>query len=145
MAVLDASALVALLNGEPGAATVKQLFEEPTRPSGISAINLAEGIDVLIRVYGIEESAVADAIDLLEVGGLDVLPIDARTAWQAGIFRASRYRKSTAELSHADCIAAVTARERAEPLVTSDRPLTRVARASGIEVIQIPDRFKGSR
>jgi uncharacterized protein with PIN domain len=144
VAVLDASALIVLLNDEPGATTVRSALGDQSRLSAISAINLAESVDVLVRVYGIEESAVADAIDLLEIGGLDVVAVDARAAWQAGRLRARTYRKRVAEVSQADCVAIVTASARADPLITSYKPLAAVARAQGLDVTVLPDRYRSA-
>lgn len=135
MPVLDASALIALLRAEPGADTVRDMLQDRTQPSAISAVNLTESVDVLVRVFGISETDVTDAFDLLEMGGLAVIAVDGRTAWRAGLFRAAHYRKRTAEISQADCIAAVTAQQRAEGLVTSDRVLATVARSAGIDVV----------
>ncbi len=139
MAVLDASALIALLRAEPGGAAVRQVLQVDSS-SGVAAINLAESVDVLVRVLEIQEADVADSIDLLELGGLLVIDIDGRSAWRAGMFRATHYRKATAEISLADSVAATTAADRNEALVTSDRSLARVARAAGIQVIAIADR-----
>ena len=118
---------------------VRQILQVVDRSSGVSAINLAESVDVLVRVFDIQESDVADAFDLLELGGLAVIDMDGRTAWRAGMFRARHYQKGSAEISHADSVAAITASARMEALVTSDRALARVARAAGIEVITIQD------
>ena len=68
MAVLDASALIALLRAEPGGSMVRQILQDADRSSGVSAINLAESVDVLVRVFDIDESDIADAFDLLELG-----------------------------------------------------------------------------
>lgn len=144
MAVLDASALIVLLNDEPGATTVSSALVDRSRPSVISAINLAESVDVLVRVYGIEESDVADAIDLLEIGGLDVVAVEAQSAWQAGLLRARSYRKRVAEVSQADCVAIVTAQARADALITTDKPLAAVARAQGLDVTVLPDRYRSA-
>ena len=145
MAVLDASALIALLRAEPGEAIVREVLRDEEHSSAVSALNLAESVDVLVRVFEIEESDVADAIDLLELGGLVVIDVDGRTAWRAGMFRATHYRKRSAEISLADSVAAVTASIRQEALVTSDRPLARAARAAGIDVIAIADQHGSSR
>lgn len=142
VAVLDASALIALLRAEPGGSMVRQILQDADRSSGVSAINLAESVDVLVRVFDIDESDIADAFDLLELGGLAVIDMDGQTAWRAGMFRARHYRKGSAEISHADSVAAITASARMEALVTSDRALIRVARAAGIEVIAIPDQHR---
>jgi predicted nucleic acid-binding protein len=141
MAVLDASALIALLRGEPGGAAVGQILHAADSSAAVSALNLAESVDVLVRVFGIDASDVGEAFDLLELGGLVVMDVDGRTAWRAGLFRAANYRKGSAEISLADAMAAISAQAREDALVTSDRTLARVARAAGIEVLAIPDRF----
>ena len=73
LTVLDASALLALLLDEPGRADVEALMRRHPPPV-ISAVNLAEVIDKLVRGRGANAEQVNDAIDLLIVGGLEVLP-----------------------------------------------------------------------
>ncbi|MBI4295821.1 MAG: type II toxin-antitoxin system VapC family toxin [Chloroflexi bacterium] len=78
-AVIDASALLALLNAEPGADIVAEAL-----PRGvISAVNLSEVVTKLSEA-GMPENAVHLAMQPL---GLEVVPFDEEQAYQAGLLR----------------------------------------------------------
>ena len=80
-AVIDASALLALLNDEPGAEVVAEAL-----PQGvISAVNLSEVIAKLCDA-GIPEKAVRQALQPL---GLEVIPFEEEQAYLAGLLRIS--------------------------------------------------------
>ncbi len=77
--VLDASALLAFLNDEPGSATVEAALPR----AAVSAVNLSEAATVLVE-HG------ADPVEvraLLEGLGLDVVPFDALLAYRAAALR----------------------------------------------------------
>lgn len=74
--ILDASALLALLNNEKGADFVQKLLPA----SSISSVNLAEVITRLSAV-GMPEDEIREVMALL---GLEVLPFDVELAFQAG-------------------------------------------------------------
>lgn len=77
--VIDASALLALLNAEPGADVVAEAI-----PGGvISAVNLSEVIAKLCEA-GMPEKAIRQALQPL---GLEVVPFDEAQAYQAGLLR----------------------------------------------------------
>ena len=77
--VIDASALLALLNAEPGAAVVAEAL-----PSGvISAVNFSEVVAKLCEA-GMPEKAIRQALQPL---GLDILSFDEEQSYQAGLFR----------------------------------------------------------
>jgi ribonuclease VapC len=79
--VIDASALLALLNAEPGADTVAEAL-----PGGvISAVNLSEVVAKLCEV-GMPEKAIHKALEPL---GLEIVPFDEEQAYQAGLLRAA--------------------------------------------------------
>ncbi|OGO32660.1 MAG: twitching motility protein PilT [Chloroflexi bacterium RBG_16_56_11] len=79
--VIDASALLALLNAEPGADIVAE-----TLPGGvISAVNLSEVVAKLCDA-GMPEKAIHQALQPL---GLEIIPFDEEHAYQAGLLRAS--------------------------------------------------------
>ena len=79
--VIDASALLALLNAEPGA----DLVVESLSGGVISAVNLSEVVAKLCDA-GMPEKAVPQALQPL---GLEVIPFDEEQAYQAGLLRAS--------------------------------------------------------
>lgn len=75
--VIDASALLALLNGEPGADVVAEAL-----PKGvISAVNLSEVVAKLCEA-GMPEKAIHRALRPL---GLEIIPFDEEQAYQAGL------------------------------------------------------------
>jgi ribonuclease VapC len=75
--VLDASALLALLNAEEGAAIVGDLLPQAV----ISAVNLAEVVTRLSAI-GMPEHEIRPALALL---GLETIPFDEGQAFQAGL------------------------------------------------------------
>jgi len=74
--VLDASALLALLNAEKGA----DLVQESMPRAIISTVNYAEVITRL-SLLGMPEDEIRDALGVL---GLDIIPFDDEQAFQAG-------------------------------------------------------------
>ena len=77
--VLDASALLALLNSEAGADVVAEAIPEAT----ISAVNLSEVVSKL-RETGMPEKFVRQVLQPI---GLEVLPFDEEQAYMAGLLR----------------------------------------------------------
>jgi PIN domain nuclease of toxin-antitoxin system len=79
--VIDASALLVLLNGEPGADIVAQAL-----PGGVmSAVNVSEVVAKLAE-FGIPEKAIYQALKPL---GLDVVFFSEEQAYVAGLLRPS--------------------------------------------------------
>ena len=137
MTVLDASALIAFVLDEPARAVVADLLRKRPPPS-ISAVNLEEVIDQLVRVRGRDIDEVNDAVDLLIVGGLDVQPFWLPNARRSAALRPAFYDRATSALSLADCACLATAVALKTDLATSDGPLARAARAVGVNVIELP-------
>ena len=69
--VLDAYALIAFLRGEEAGAEVIELLRREPPPS-ISAANLAEVVDHLMRADGRSDLEVRNRIDLVIAGGMEV-------------------------------------------------------------------------
>jgi len=124
---------------EPAAAEVERELRDPTTIVSVSAINLAEVVDVMARIYRRTPEETLDALALLESGGLRVTPVDADIGLEAGALHAQHYDRRTSALSMADCVALATARVMQEPLATSDPALAAAAKASGVEVMPLPD------
>ena len=79
--VIDASALLALLNAEPGADIVAEAL-----PGGvISAVNLSEVVAKLCDA-GMPEKVIRQALQPL---GLEIVPFDEQQAYQAGLLRSA--------------------------------------------------------
>ncbi|MCH7652632.1 MAG: PIN domain-containing protein, partial [Chloroflexi bacterium] len=79
--ILDASAILALLNVEPGAEAVADAVPE----AAISAVNLSEIVAKLVE-GGMPVEAVEEVLQGLE---LEVIPFDTRQAYHAGFLRDS--------------------------------------------------------
>jgi len=139
MTVLDAYAIIAALRDEPARTEVEALLHDASSPNTLSAANLAEVHDQLIRNAGREPQVVAEALDLLVMGGLRIQSVQASTGRIAGEMRAAHYHRDRCAVSLADCIAAATAVQLGEPLATSDPHLAALARAEAVSVVALPD------
>ena len=138
MTVLDAYAVLAYLLDTEAADEVRPLLDEGD-PATISALNLAEVVDRLIRLTGVAPDEVISGLEPLLDTALSVMPATAHIGMDAGILRARRYRKGNAEVSMADCVACVTAASCGLPLATADPGLAAMARAEGVQVVALPD------
>jgi len=78
--VLDASALLALLNSEEGTGLVQDLLPQ----SVISTVNLAEVVTRL-SLLGMPEGEIREALTML---GLEIIPFDEEQAFRAGLLSA---------------------------------------------------------
>lgn len=108
--VLDSSAVLALMLGEPGAERVR----ERLHGSLLCSVNLSEVTTKLLDRRYVEDIA------RLAFEGLAVcvVALDEERAFRAGVLR-SRYRRSG--LSFADCACLALAAERGWPVLTGDR------------------------
>lgn len=102
----------------------------------MSAVNVAETLDRLARVHGVEP---VDELDQLVHAGLAVVPLTDELGRQAGRLRAEHYHRVRAPLSLADCAAAATALALSRPLATSDGPLAQMVLGEGGRVVPLPD------
>jgi ribonuclease VapC len=108
--VLDASALLALLNAEPGS----RLVEENLSGAAMSAVNLSEVVAKLAE-RGMPEPEMRAAIDGL---GLDIRSFDAEMAYAAGSLRPAT-RSLGLSLGDRACLS--LARSLRAPALTTDR------------------------
>lgn len=138
LTVLDASALMAFLLDEPARAPVEAIMRRRPAPI-ISAVNLAEAIERLLRIHGRPSEHVNDRVDLLIVGGLEVQPFWLPDARNAAAIRARYYHRDKSPISLADCACIVTALTQHADLATTDGALAATARALHINVIPLPD------
>lgn len=132
--MLDAFALVALLADEPAADEVETLLRRGD--AAITAINLAEALDVLQRVQGVAGERLDALIGPLVSESLRLLAVDERIARAAAGVRVRRYHRTRASLSLADCVL-VAAAQPGDAIATADGPLVRAARAEGLRVIEL--------
>jgi PIN domain nuclease of toxin-antitoxin system len=133
--LLDAFALIALLAEEPAADEVETLLRRGE--AAITAINLAEALDVLQRVQGIPRERL-EALTMPLVGEqMTLVTIDERIARDAADIRARRYHRARAPISLADCIL-LAATGESDALATADGPLIRAAEAEKLRVRVLP-------
>jgi PIN domain nuclease of toxin-antitoxin system len=107
--------------------------------TAISAMNLAEVVDIVTRRHGHEEDVVRDKVDLLIAVGLEVEPVWLRVMWLATSLRTEHYHRTRSAVSLADCICVATAISLETDLATTDPALAYLARAAGVAVIALPD------
>lgn len=107
MTVLDASAVLAYLQGEPGGERV----EKDLSSSVISAANLCE---VLSKFDGAAEARLVQAV--LNAQGVGIEPVGSDDSWHA-----SRLRVTQPSLSLGDRLCIALGMRRNEPVMTADR------------------------
>ncbi|MBI2917748.1 MAG: type II toxin-antitoxin system VapC family toxin [Chloroflexi bacterium] len=108
-AVLDASAVLAVLNGEPGAHLVTEVLPNAV----VSAVNLSEVVAKLASA-GAPGEEIKEAIQALR---LEVLPFDQEQAHDAGLLRPLT---RSAGLSLGDRACLSLARRLGLPALTAD-------------------------
>ena len=116
--VLDAYALMAFFEGEPGADLVRNLIlkaEEGKINLAMSVVNLGE---VWYSIARTNSPGVADQY-IGEIKGMAIEVVDAD--WQ--LTRQAATFKVSGKISYADCFAAAVARVRRAELLTGDKDL----------------------
>lgn len=123
--VLDASAVLAALNGEPGSAEVEAVIGR----SVISAVNLAEVVGKLSDVGLTEEQIGATLAGL----GCEIAPFDAGAAIRTGLLRRVTYRQG---LSLGDRACLSLGEREGAPVLTADRAWSQLDVPIDIRVIR---------
>ena len=119
--VLDASALLAFFQDEPGAEKVQELLTragQAERPLLMSVVNWGEVIYVVWQRRG--EEAARERMRAMARYPLEVVAADAEKTLLAAAFKAQH------KLPYVDCFAAALARQEKATLVTTDRDFTQV-------------------
>lgn len=122
-AVLDASALLALLQDEPGCSRVLEVLPGAL----ICSANLSEVVAKLTE-WGMPDEDISRALTL----GLEIIPFDETLAFEAGFLRRITRR---AGLSLGDRACLALAHSRSLPALTTDRAWTTVD--AGVDVVLI--------
>src|SRR5580700_2513417 len=123
--VLDASAILAYLEGEAGSQDVEKLLDE----AGASAVNIAEVASKLA-----ERGAPADRIrQTIQALGIEVIPCDEAIAYQVGELRRST-KKLGLSLGDRACLA--TALQYNVRAITADRDWKTLKIGARIHVIR---------
>jgi ribonuclease VapC len=121
--VLDSSAILATLLGEPGKDEVDAMISDAVT----SAVNISEVVGYYAR-NGTPDAAIRQALTRLK---LEVFAFDEEQAFAAGALVPST-RAAGLSLGDRACLA--LARSRRAPAVTADRKWLDVASAVGVEV-----------
>jgi PIN domain nuclease of toxin-antitoxin system len=123
--VLDASALLALLNREPGA----ELVAAALSGAAVSALNLSEVVAKLSDA-GMPEGAIREALQGLP---LDIIPFELEQAYEAGFLRPST---KGVGLSLGDRGCLNLALRLGLPVLTADRTWQQLAVGAEVRVIR---------
>ena len=124
--VLDASAVLALLLSEAGAAEVAGVLAG----SQMSAVNYAE----VFTHYAKLGSSRADIEDVVDALPIEIIPLDAELAKAAGMLRQLTIE---AGLSLGDRCCLALAKRSGLPVWTADKQWKAVATAVGVKVVLI--------
>jgi predicted nucleic acid-binding protein len=135
--LLDATALVAFLSAEPAASEVESLLRGGE--AAIAAPNLAEVIDMLVRVRGNDLGPVEATLVPLLATALPTVPVGEFEARAAAAIRLRHYHRQRSPLSLADCLLLGTASVAGSAIATSDEPIARAARVEGVQLIGLKD------
>ena len=127
--LLDAFALIALLANEPAAEDVEVLLRRGD--VAMTAVNLAEALDVLQRLQRISNTRLAELTAPLIGERITLVVVDEQLARNAADIRARRYHRTRSPVSLADCIL-LAATGASDELARSDRPLLRVAELENV-------------
>jgi PIN domain nuclease of toxin-antitoxin system len=123
--VLDASAVLALLNQEPGSETISQFLDR----AAISAVNFSEVIAKLAEA-GVPQVA---AVQILDSLSLEVTAFDQAQAIEAGMLRPIT-KSLGLSLGDRACLALGLALN--QPVVTTDRQWANLNIAIKIRVVR---------
>lgn len=111
--ILDASAAIAFLRGEPGADAVSAILIDPAHEVLVHALNLCEVYYDFYRANG--ETAARDAVrDLLALG------VRLRSDFSTEFWQAAGALKARGRISLADCFAVTLAQVVGGSVLTSD-------------------------
>jgi predicted nucleic acid-binding protein len=134
--LLDASALIALLGGEPAASDVQTILRDGA--AAMTTLNLAESVDRLERRYGIASARARPVIEGLLDDALTLVPLGPAEAWRAAEIRAGHYHRTRCPISLADAVLIASA-EASRTVASADRHVLAVAASEGIATTQLPD------
>jgi len=123
--ILDASALLALLNAEPGA----DIVAEALPGAGISAVNLSEVVAKLCGA-GMPEKLIRQALEPL---GLEIFPFDEEQSYQAGLLHAAT-RNMGISLGDRACLG--LGKKLGAAILTADKSWAGLSTAMKVKVIR---------
>lgn len=129
-AVLDASAILAWLQKEPGCVEIRHLIQEAavgSRQLFVSTVNIGE---VYYRLYKVGSDELAEKF--LAAAVQKGFPWSAIPATNKRVWEAARLKAAYA-IAYADAFAVALARERQAPLITKDPEIIAVAESGLVQ------------
>ncbi|MBS0639155.1 MAG: type II toxin-antitoxin system VapC family toxin [Proteobacteria bacterium] len=124
--VLDASALLALLLGEPGADKVKAALDGAL----MSVVNLAEVVSYYARLGAARQDIEA----ILRPLPIRAVPVDTALSFDAGMLRLTTLERG---LSLGDRYCLALAKREGVPALTAERRWPDIAAAAGVSIALI--------
>lgn len=121
--VLDASALLAMLRGEPGGDTVAAVLDN----SAMATVNLSE----VVGFYARRGSGESEILQLLGSLPTQLHGFDEQLAYAVGLLLPLTIR---AGLSFGDRACLALARQLGAKAMTADRSWSRIASGAGVEI-----------
>jgi predicted nucleic acid-binding protein len=122
--VLDASAMIAFLDDEDGAAIVQAAMLEDSAQVLAHAVNVTE---VFYRYHRRSEAEAQTALTQLEDAGVSIVSDMTPALWQS----AARLKSRFVRVSVADCFGMATALQLGAEFLTSDHHELEAVEASG--------------
>jgi PIN domain nuclease of toxin-antitoxin system len=135
MTLLDASALIAFIRGEPAMERVLAILRRGS--AAMTAANIAEVYDKSSRGAGLSHAPVADLIEPLFEGPIIPISVDVDLARRAGEIRSLHYHRKRCPISLADCVLLAAPRP-GDKVATSDSDVLAIAVEISIETIELP-------
>ncbi len=126
LAIIDASALLALLLAEPGHERVRAALAE----SAMTTVNLGEVVGHLAR-NGAAEAEIHEVLDPLPI---ERIPFDEELAYAVGLLLPLT-REAGLSLGDRACLA--LARRLGAPALTADRSWAGIAKAAGAAIVLV--------
>lgn len=126
--IMDAFALMAYLNGEPGAQRVREILADGEKGKChiyMSIINLGEVLYNLERNYGLGRAQ--DALAVIQGLPIEILPADDQTVFDAAHVKANH------PVSYADAFVVVAAQKLNGIVMTGDPEFQDVAELAKVE------------
>lgn len=135
MTLLDASALIAFIRGEPAMEPVLAILRRGS--AAMTAANIAEVYDKSSRGGGLSHARVADLIEPLFGGPIAPISVDADLARRAGEIRSLHYHRTRHPISLADSVL-LAAPGTGDDIATSDSDVLAIAAKLDIQTITLP-------
>ena len=134
--MVDAGPVVSLLLGDAAAPDVVAALTG--RDARISAVNVGEVMDVLVRVHRVPTDDAAESIWRFLDDVAAAVPATAEHAEKAGQLRARHYHRRDRDVSLADCFVVAVADED-DDIATSDSAVAHMASVEGRQVVALPN------